>query len=139
MYTEAVLSPAQDLDDAVLMHAFESLTLDPDHFTHPDHVRLAFAYLQKVGLLETLRLYREGLQRFTMHHGVPERYHETVTWALIILIHERLAAHPHPVDWSTFSAAHPDLVRWKEGVFFEYYPPDVLESPLARRTFVLPR
>ena len=62
-----------------------------------------------------------------------------MTWALVILIHQRMALSPDTTDWPSFAARHPDLLRWKGGAFFEYYGPDILESPLARKTFVLPR
>jgi hypothetical protein len=32
-----------------------------------------------------------------------------------------------------------DLGRCRDGAFFDYYAPEILESEVARRTFVLPR
>lgn len=132
------LGESRHLTDDELVGGFEACTLPPDLFAHSDHVRLAFIYLGRYGLLETIRCYREGLRRFAAHHGAAGRYHETVTWALVILIHQRMAEHRAVVDWPTFAAANPDLTRFRDGAFFDYYGTEVLECETARRTFVLP-
>jgi len=139
VYHAIDLGRCRDLTDDEFVAAFESLTLEAERFRHPDHVRLAYVYLRQADLLETLRRCADGLRRFAAHHGAAERYHETVTWALVVLIHERLAFESDPVDLPTFAARNPDLVRWRDGAFFDYYAPEILESEVARRTFVLPR
>ena len=48
---------------------------------------------------ETLRRYPPGLRELAVRRGAPERYHETVTWGLIVLIHERMASAPEPPAW----------------------------------------
>jgi hypothetical protein len=139
MYHTIDLGRAADLTDDELVRSFEALTLDPQRFAHVDHVRLAFVYLREHGLLETLRRYSDGLKRFATHLGAPDKYHETVTWALIVLVHERMASgRSGAAEWPSFAAENPDLLRWRDGVFFERYGPEILESELARRTFVLP-
>jgi hypothetical protein len=135
---ELDLGQSQHLSDHELVEAFEACTLPPDRFAHADHVHLAFIYLGRYGLLETIRRYREGLQRFATHHGAAGRYHETVTWALVILIQQRMAEDRAGVDWPAFASANPDLMRFRDGAFFDYYGPEVLECETARRTFVLP-
>lgn len=125
--------------DDELVSGFEARTLDPARFGHRDHVRLAWIYLRRHGLLEAIGRYREGLVRFAEHHGVAGRYHETVTWAMVVLTHERIAAAPAVDDFGAFAAANPDLMRWRGGAFFDYYGEDVLDSERARHTFVLPK
>ena len=127
------------MTDEQLLTGFEALDLPPGSFHHVDHVRLAFAYLQRHDLFESMRLYREGLKRFATHAGVPGKYHETVTCALVLLIHERMASASSTDDWATFARANQDLLEWKGGAFFDYYQPEILASDIARRTFVLPR
>lgn len=126
------------MTDQELLVAFEQRTIRPGAFHHAEHVRVAFAYLQRYDLFEALARYRDGLRRFAVHAGAPEKYHETVTCALVVLIHERMAASPEYSQWEDFAAANPDLLDWKDGVFFDYYDRSVLDSPVARRTFVLP-
>ena len=138
MYHTMDLGRCRDISDDDFIAAFEALTLKAELFRHADHVRLAFVYLQRLDLLDTLRRYADGLRRFAAHHGASDRYHETVTWALVILIHERMASYAGPLQWPVFAADHSDFLRWKDGVLFDYYGPEILESDLARRTFLLP-
>ncbi len=120
-----------------LVDAVESFRVEPGSFDHPAHVRLAFAYLRRHDLFEALARCRRALSELARHLGADGKYHETVTCALVFLIHERMEAMG-PVGWEAFAAANPDLLRWKDGAFFDYYPDAVLGSELARRTFVLP-
>lgn len=126
------------MSDDELIEAFEGLTLAPGAFHHADHVHLAFAYLRRHELFEGLERYRMGLKRFTAHVGASDKYHETVTCALVILIHERMIEGSESDDWGAFAAANPDLLDWKNGTFFTYYDRDVMHSDTARTTFVLP-
>jgi hypothetical protein len=136
-----------------LIEAIESLTLDPDAFDHEAHVRLAFAYLSRYELFDALARCRGALRGLAEHHGAHGKYHETITCALVFLIHERMqqarvaeprtpagVSHGEPpgLEWEEFARANPDLLRWKEGAFFDYYPEEVIASRLARRSFVLP-
>ena len=120
-----------------LIDAIEDLTLDPDSFGHVEHVRLGHAYLRHFGLVGSLDRVPRALRRFAEHAGAPDKYHETITCALLVLIHERMAGNPDQ-EWPAFAASNPDLLEWREGAFFRYYGEDVLESDLAREIFVLP-
>ena len=70
--------------------------------------------------------------------GIPPRlYHETITWAFLLLIAERLAANPCQ-HWEPFAAANQDLLVWKPSILERYYSKELLASDLARRTFLMP-
>lgn len=127
------------MTDQQLVAAFEDRTFKADTFHHAEHVRVAYLYLQRYDLFETLARYRDGLKRLAAWAGFPQKYHETVTCALVVLINERMLARPDLERWDDFAAANPDLLTWKDGVFFDYYDTSVLDSPVARATFVLPR
>lgn len=130
------------MTDADFVERFEKLSLPPRDFDHRAHVRLAFLYTRDHGLVGALDRYRTSLRRFAEHHRVPEKYHETVTCALVVLIHERVARSREeaagPLRWPDFADDNPDLLRWLDGAFFEYYPRSVLQSDFARKVFVLP-
>ena len=127
------------MSDDEFLTAFESLALPEDAFRHADHVRLAWIYLRRVPLLDALRVYSEGLRRFTTAHGAPTKYHETVTWAFLILINERLHEMETELTWPEFACRNPDLLRFKDGALFQFYDSDILESEVARNLFVLPK
>lgn len=132
------LVPADELADDELILRFEDLTLDPRSFRHAEHVRLAFAFLKHLDLFEALERYRRGLKGLAEHHGAPRKYHETVTCGMMVLVHERMVTRPGDGSWQGFVDENPDLLRWLDGAFFEHYPREVLQSELARSTFVLP-
>ena len=102
-------------------------------------MRLAWIYLRRMPLIDAIARYRAGLRRYAAAHGAPGKYHETITWAYVVLVHERLHDTGRNASWEEFAAANADLLRFKDGAFFDYYGPAVLESTKARRLFVLPR
>ncbi len=120
--------------DREFIQAFESCTLPPDQFPHRAHVRLAWLYLRDGSLLEALPRFVEGLKRYAGSLGASGKYHETVTWAYMFLIHERMARADYPT-FDEFAAANHDLFN---GVLEKYYRRETLSSDLARRTFVMP-
>lgn len=107
-------------------------------FRHPDHVRLAWIYLREHPLLEAIERFTTSLQRFAALHRVPSRYHETISWAYLLLIHERMQRNGGPREWESFRAANGDLFDWKPSILERYYLPETLKSDIARRIFVLP-
>ena len=127
-----------ELTDEELIAQFESVAIPPDSFHHADHVRLAFAYLRQYHVLEALEKFPAALQRFATHHHKPNLYHQTITWAYLFLIHERLSRSAHAQTWKEFAETNPDLLTWKNGILTKYYAEDTLQSDLARKTFIFP-
>ena len=125
------------MTDHDLVDAFERCTLPNQQFRHADHVRVAWTYLGSLPLLEALERFTAALKRFAVHHGKPGLYHETITWAYVALIHERMERRP-PSDWEEFCRQNPDLLAWRPSILERYYRPQTLASELARRIFVLP-
>src|SRR5215468_2039915 len=126
------------MNDAEFVAAVETCALAGRDFHHADHVRLAWIYLRDNPLLEAIERFTASLRRFAAHHGAAGKYHETITWAYLLLIHERMQRESAPRDWDDFSAANPDLFDWKPSILQRYYAPHTLASDLARRVFVLP-
>jgi hypothetical protein len=124
--------------DDDLIASFENCTLANESFHHADHVRVAFLYLCRYPALEALRCFSTSLLNFATAKGKPELYHETVTWAFVLLIRERMARAGDPQTWPQFAEANQDLLNWKENVLKKYYDRETLSSDLARHTFVLP-
>jgi hypothetical protein len=117
---------------------FEAGSIPPTAFHHVDHVRLAFCYLIQYSPLEALGRFSTALQRFAQMHGKQNLYHETITWAYLLLIHERMARCTPTESWESFAAGNPDLLTWKESILHRYYTPATLQSDLAKRVFVFP-
>jgi len=120
--------------DREFVAAFEDCTLPPSEFPHRGHVRLAWLYLREAPLLETLTRYSEGIRRYAGSLGASAKYHETITWAFLFLIHERMQ-HTEAATFDEFAEKNADLFG---PILERYYTKDVLASDVARRTFVLP-
>jgi hypothetical protein len=118
-----------------LLADFEACTLTEFH--HADHVHVAWAILREMPLLDALARFSASLRRFAAAQGKPRLYHETITWAFMILIHERMQRAP-AAAWEEFARANPDLLTWKPSPLDRYYRPETLASELARRVFLMP-
>ena len=123
------------LEDREFLSAFEACELRNTDFHHVDHIRVAWIYLQEFPLLEAIERFTASLKRFAAHHRKPELYHETITWAYLLLIHERMN---DDASFETFRAANPDLFTWKPSILEAYYRAETLWSDRARRAFVMP-
>jgi hypothetical protein len=126
------------MTDNELIERFESCTLPNDSFHHADHVKMAFLYLQKFSPLEALGRFSAALARFAAANGKPYLYHETITWAFLLIIRERIARADHAQTWVQFAANNADLLRWEENILKKYYRQETLASELARHTFLFP-
>jgi hypothetical protein len=120
-----------------LIEAFESGELDPEVFDHEHHLALAWAYLRNHPLPEAMILMRDGLKRFTALHGAEGKYHETLTFALVAIIAERMATHESS-DWPRFLAKNSDLITQWRTLLGRYYSSQRLDSPQARQAFLWP-
>ncbi len=125
-------------DDQELLEAFESGTLAETGFRHRDHVRLAWLYLSRLPPAAALEKFSDALRRFAARLGKSGLYHETITWAYLLLIRERMERGGPGLVWDEFAAANPDLLTWKPSILDAYYLEETLRSDLARRVFVLP-
>jgi len=123
------------MTDDELVQAFESGDLE--EFPHQLHVRTAWCYLKRDPILVALPRFRAALQRFAAAKGKPDRYHETITIAFLLLIFERLDG-ARELAWEAFAARHPDLLQWPCPALLRLYDHDALDSARARATFVLP-
>jgi hypothetical protein len=139
--------------DEELVVQFEALTLAPQDFGHREHVRLAYAMLADLGDFgEAAVRYRRGLRAFAAHVGAAGKYHETLTWAYLALVHERMfelyrergldpadRAQRASVTSLDLLARFPDLADHRAGALAKYYDVKALiASPTARAVFVLP-
>jgi hypothetical protein len=126
------------VEDTEFIERFEKCTLKGEDFHHRDHVRIVWLYLQGNSVLETLGRFSAGLKRFAAVNGKPNLYHETITWAYVLLINERIERRGDRQSWSEFVSANPDLFDWNDNILKTYYQETTLRSETARRTFVFP-
>jgi len=127
-----------ELDDQTFLAAFESATLPERSFRHRDHVRAAWLLLREAPPAAALARFTEALKRFAAFLGKAQLYHETITWAYVLLINERMRRGGQTHCWRDFAAANSDLLTWRPSILDAYYREETLRSDLARSVFVLP-
>jgi hypothetical protein len=126
------------MNDDAFLAGFENCTLSGAAFHHADHVRMAFLYLSRYSVLEAMQRFSAALARFAAANGKPERYNETITWALLLLIRERMARAESRPSWLEFAQENADLLDWKDNILKKYYRDETLNSELAKRMFLFP-
>jgi hypothetical protein len=124
-------------EEAAFVAAFERGEEPQGGFRHREHLWLAWIYLRELSLLDALRRMSAGLRRFAAARGSPERYHETITSAYLLLVHERMSS-PKSGDFEAFARANGDLFERGREVLAAYYSAETLMSARAREHFVLP-
>jgi hypothetical protein len=127
-----------DNHDDEFLRQFEDCSLALERFRHRVHIRIAFLYLREYPVLDVLARFPEALKRYAAAHGKFGLYHETITWAYILLIHERMHRAGQRLSWEEFAAANEDLLTWSGSILKQYYRDETLSSDLARKIFVLP-
>jgi hypothetical protein len=124
--------------DDKLLRQFEDCSVPLERFRHRVHIQIAFLYLRKYPVLEVLGRFPAALTRYAEAHGKAGLYHETITWAYILLIHERMQRAGQPLTWEEFAATSEDLLTWSGTILKQYYRDETLSSDLARKIFLLP-
>jgi|SRR5690348_75264 hypothetical protein len=127
-----------NLSEDEFVARFEDATLPNESFHHRDHVRMAFLYLRRYPALEAIQRFSVALTRFAAAKGKPGLYNETVTWAFLFLIRERMARSGGNLTWEDFAAENADLLSWENNILRRYYREATLKSDLAKNTFLLP-
>jgi hypothetical protein len=120
-----------------LFDRFVDATLPAAEFHHEQHVQVAWLFVQKHGMPAALSEFTAAIKRFADAKGATGLYHETITWAFLLLIADRQARHP-AASWDEFARANGDLLMWQPSILNRYYSKELLASDLAKRTFLMP-
>ena len=126
------------MTDREFLAAFEDGSLPEDRFHHADHVRAAWLILREGSPAVALERFSAALKQFAAAKQKDSLYHETITWAYLLLVNERMERTGRALAWEEFAASNPDLMTWRPSALDRYYKPETLRSDLARRAFVLP-
>ena len=122
------------MSDREFVEALEACTLPSELFDHREHVRLAWLYLREEPVLDALPRFIASLKRYAGSLGASAKYHETITYAFMFLINERMQRVPAET-FDEFASAHADLFG---PILKRYYRGETLSSDLARATFLMP-
>lgn len=116
---------------------FENGDFDVEAFDHESHIYVAWKMLESFSTLTVIERYTDALRRLTVSLGIPEKYHETISWFFVLLIDERRQREGRQ-NWHSFKQENADLFASGLEVMRPYYTQDRLWSEQAKQQFLLP-
>jgi hypothetical protein len=134
---EQAMTDPKTMSDDQFLAAFLDCSMPPAGFDHLGHVRATWLLLQRWPLERAVAATCHGIARLAAHLGVPDKYHRTLSEALVRLMASGGAADP-ALTWSDFLAANPELINDAIGVLARHYSAERLNSPVARECFLAP-
>jgi len=130
---------SRGLDEDELLRAFEDGSLDPASFTHRQHLAVAWACLRRDGFPAGALRFRERLLAYVQRVGAAAKYHETITWAYLVLLNEEMSLRSAPSEsFDEMLSRRPDLLDHRGGALARCYTREQLDHPDAGRVFMLP-
>jgi N-formylglutamate deformylase len=126
-----------DFTDDAYLEAFLACRLPPSAFNHRNHLRVAWIHLQRFPLDEAIERTCAAIARYAAHLGVPDRYHRTMTEALIRLMARAGASDPS-LSFEGFLARAPAFSGDCRTLIAAHYSPGLLASTDARERFSPP-
>jgi hypothetical protein len=130
-------------DDEFLI-AFERCTLYRSQWTHEAHLRMAWLYLNRYSLGESIERARNGIRRLNSFFQIiagslgqepKDGYHDTITVAFVRLIASRLKINETFLE---FRDRNLDLFDRKLTALLQFYSNDLLHSLTAKEQFTEP-
>ena len=126
-----------NLTDDAFLEAFLACRLPPAAFNHRNHLRVTWIHLQRYPLEEAIERTCAGIAQYAAHLGVPDRYHRTMTEALIRLMAHAGASNPLR-SFEAFLAQAPAFTDDCRALLAEHYSPELLARSEARCGFFPP-
>ena len=124
--------------ERALLAAIEAGGAGVLRFGHREHLQITFALLHETADLAAAARLRIALRRFAANRGAPERYHETLTWAWLVVVDERRRQVPE-ATFDELVARFPELLDAEHGALAAHYDvPAITRCARARSGFVLP-
>ena len=121
-----------------LVKAFEAASVDPAAFHHREHLYAAWCYLRVLAPEDALARYVHHLRKLATALSVPHKFHATITWAYLVLLHDAMEGSPG-ASFDELVDKNPALFDYRAGTLYQYYEREQLDSAEARSRFVLPR
>jgi hypothetical protein len=88
-------------------------------------------------LYEAIGRFCAALRRLVHKLGAEAKYHESISWFFLLLIQQRRQSIA-PGCWDHFRRHNADLINAAGPLLRRHYSEQLLDSSLARRTFVFP-
>ena len=125
-------------EDLELVRSLESFEIQPGHFDHRSHIRMAYTYLCEHDVQSACTKIRRVLCDFLLHNGIEPstKYHETMTQVWTLTVRHFMDHTPNTTSSEQFIDANPKLLD--SGILKTHYSKELLFSEEARDCFVEP-
>ena len=130
-------SPSEPLSNRDFLTQFTNKTLNPVHFNHVGHLRLAWIYLMHHDLDTSVQGVCSGIKAYAESLGARDKFHLTITDSLVRIMAKRLDTMANK-DWQSFLEQNKDMVDNAIAVLLQYFSRDLLFSESARTALVAP-
>ena len=127
--------PLSSEDNALFLKQFFDLSLPKSQFDHYGHLRLAWLVLREQPLPQACPTIANAIRRYASHLGAADKYHHTLTIAIIHLMAARISDEE---SFDEYLQHHPELVNDMNNLLAQHYSAECLHSDTARRSFQLP-
>ena len=131
------MTDPRTMSDQDFITAFLDSSMPAAGFDHQGHVRAAWILLQRHPLDQAIALGCDGIARLAARLGVPDKYHRSLSEALMRLMAAGGASRAD-LPWPDFLAANRPLMDDALGLLARHYSPERLATAEARRSFVAP-
>ena len=136
-YLSIRMDTAQHSPDDAFLEAFLTCALPAGAFNHRNHLRVAWIHLQHFSIDEAIERTCAGIARYADHLGATDRYHRTLTEALIRLM-AYAGASDAALSFDDFLTRAPAFSGDCRTLIAEHYSPELLSRPDARDNFLSP-
>jgi hypothetical protein len=112
-------------------------------FGHREHLELAWACLDRYREVDAAHeAVAAAVRHLARRHGMPHRYHETLTraWVVVVALHRAIAAgdsfdafiavHPRLLERDLLSRHYSEPLLWSDAARAQWTEPDLRAFPL---------
>ncbi|UOY07325.1 hypothetical protein L0P88_01930 [Muricauda sp. SCSIO 64092] len=126
-----------ELSDAEFEQKFITCELNPSHFSHEAHLRLAWIHIDNYGIEQAEKNIPYQLQKFVNHVGAKGKFNMTLTLAAVKAVyHFMLKSNSN--NFKDFIAEFPRLKYNFKELMGHHYGFDIYHSNLAKTAFLEP-
>lgn len=125
------------METETLLDEFMTGRLAPEQFGHREHVAVAYELLDRYPFEDALDHFSRGASDLARRAGAPEKFHMTVTCALMLMIADD-CKHGKGPSCGEYIESGPAVLRDAMGALGRHYSPERLWSETARRSWIEP-
>lgn len=125
------------MNDDDFTQAFVSHTLSPELFTHEAHLRLAYIFIKRYGIIKALDKVSTSLSDYVGFHGASDKYNHSLTIAAVSIIHHFLNKADGLTFWD-FILEFPQLKYEFKSLIDRHYSFDIFHNEKAKKEYLEP-